>query len=253
MDSITHGIAGWLLSGMLGMQEFASFIILGSVLPDIDILFHRLSHRDPRLYILTHGGYTHSIIGAVSLAFLIYLALFILSPIAPVMAIGENGIPVLLGLLTGLFLHISFDSLAFPGIPLLYPLTDRKFTIGIFPGPSLVLMVFSLFYMTYSWIRTDWNSLLAFYLMISGIFVALSFAIRIIAGKRADGLLIPTFNPLRWLSVEDRGDRYIVRSFTLLGEEEVTWCFEKLQGLSGEELEALEGAPELARHRYFSY
>lgn len=253
MDSITHGIAGWLLSGMLGMQGFAPYIILGSVIPDIDILFHRLSHRDPKLYIFTHGGYTHSIVGAVSLAFFIYLAISLLSTISPVMAIRENGVPVLFGLLIGTLLHISFDSLAFPGIPLLYPLTDRKFTIGIFPGPSMVLMVFSLFYATYSWIRTDWGSLLVLYLLISVIFIALSFVLRIIAGKKSDGLLIPTFDPLKWLSVEDRGDRYIVRSFTLLGEGRGIWSFEKLQGVSCKELEVLDDVPELARHRYFSY
>ena len=41
--------------------------------------------------------------------------------------------------LAGAYLHLGLDSLACPGLPLLAPCSDRKYTVGLLPGPSLLL------------------------------------------------------------------------------------------------------------------
>ena len=41
--------------------------------------------------------------------------------------------------LAGALLHLAIDVLACPGIPLLAPVADRKYTMGILPGPSILL------------------------------------------------------------------------------------------------------------------
>jgi hypothetical protein len=48
---------------------------------------------------------------------------------------------ILLNFRTPRSLVLKAIELAYPGIPILYPLSDRKYTLGIFAGPSLFLLV----------------------------------------------------------------------------------------------------------------
>ena len=49
---------------------------------------------------------------------------------------GTYGFAAVLG---GALSHLAIDVLACPGIPLLAPFVDRKYTLGILPGPSILL------------------------------------------------------------------------------------------------------------------
>jgi inner membrane protein len=42
-------------------------------------------------------------------------------------------------ILGGALSHLAIDTLACPGIPLFAPFSDRKYTVGILPGPSILL------------------------------------------------------------------------------------------------------------------
>ncbi|MDH7593216.1 MAG: metal-dependent hydrolase [Methanomicrobiales archaeon] len=255
MDSITHGISAWILSILLGIPELAPFFVIGSVVPDADVLFGGLSDHDPRLYILSHGGFTHSLVGAASVTILAGCAISVIAFVAPVHIVPPHpSMPlVLLSLLVGAMLHISLDLLAYPGIPLLYPYTDAKYTLGIFPGPSMVIMVFSLFYAVSSFIRSAWSEYLGYYLLTTILFILLSAGLKAMILVRENGISIPTFNPFRWLNIQDTGDRYLVRVLSLPGGENGTWVYEKWRGITRHEVEMFGKVPEVARHRYFSY
>ena len=111
------------------------FVILGTVIPDADILYGRLFTGNPRFYLLTHGGCAHSITGAIGISLLAVAEV----QLAGLCGILPPGIPVATlvpAVLAGAILHIATDALAFPGIPLLFPFSDRKITLGILPGPS---------------------------------------------------------------------------------------------------------------------
>jgi hypothetical protein len=56
------------------------------------------------------------------------------------------GTPAFLAIAVGALTHITADYLAYPGIPLLYPFSDRKYTLGILGGPSAFLVFASLAY-----------------------------------------------------------------------------------------------------------
>ncbi|MDD4127941.1 MAG: metal-dependent hydrolase, partial [Methanomicrobium sp.] len=69
MDFLTHAFSVMLLGGHINIF-LVCFGVIGTVLPDIDILMQRFlgSGSDSRLYIFSHGGITHSIAGAVLIA-----------------------------------------------------------------------------------------------------------------------------------------------------------------------------------------
>ena len=64
MDSLTHALIITIILAMADRPDLIPFGIMGAVLIDIDVVFSFFSNRDPRLYIFTHGGFTHSILGA---------------------------------------------------------------------------------------------------------------------------------------------------------------------------------------------
>ena len=116
------------------------FVILGAVIMDTDIFFSLLSDTIPSLYLFTHGGIAHNFAGALVLSVLGYLALVLiaLAGIIPLPA-AEYGMYGFAAVLCGALFHLAIDVLACPGIPLLAPFADRKYTLGVLPGPSILL------------------------------------------------------------------------------------------------------------------
>lgn len=230
-------------------------LVLGAVLPDIDIFFKPFSDRHPSLYMFTHGGITHSIPGAIAMA-----------PLAlagSAVALGwgafpssEQGFPwVLMGglFILGTFTHLFLDALAYPGIPLLYPLTPQKYTAGIFPGPSLVLFAASLIFATLSLSGLGGQSLTGVYAVFCILFILASGGITLAVRAGRPGRAIPTFHPLRWLIIVEDDGKYLLSSFHLLsgtGEEKI---FPKYTNTSAQELEDLVRRPEYQRLRFYSY
>lgn len=225
MDSITHALASILVfSGPLQGAGLLS-AVLGAVLPDCDVFFHAVSDRDPRLFIFTHGGFTHSLAGTpviaagIAAGFIAWAVATGQDPALPA-TMGTIFFPALGGALT----HVTLDLLAFPGIPLLYPLRERKMTLGIFPGPSLLLLLASLCFIclfplglaTMEWLQ-------GYGMFLAGVIVARA-GLRGIAEIRFGRGTVPTFNPLKWLVIRDCGDTYRVfftHLFSGPGEERV--------------------------------
>lgn len=144
MDSLTHALTAAVLAYVLGIPELLPFLVLGAVIIDADILFSQVSDSNPRLYLFTHGGMAHSTGGAVGMAVLAWAGITLatlagaVTPVLPAPA-GPVAFAAVLG---GAFLHIGLDWLACPGIPLCAPVSDTKYTVGLLPGPSILLTAF---------------------------------------------------------------------------------------------------------------
>lgn len=138
----------WILFSATGLSPLLPFAILGAVMPDADIFFSVISDTHPSLYLFTHGGIAHSLTGALVLSLLVYGVIVIFAPagIIPIPAIQGSGMYAFTAVLSGTCLHLAIDILACPGIPLLAPFADRKYTLGILPGPSILIAFAALEY-----------------------------------------------------------------------------------------------------------
>lgn len=253
MDSITHALAATLVfSGPLQGAALLS-AVMGAVLPDCDVLLHALSDRDPRLFIFTHGGFTHSLAGTPVIAAGVTAGF-----IAWAGATGQNlsfpatMVTIFFPALCGALTHVTLDLLAFPGIPLLYPFRERKMTVGIFPGPSILLLLTSLGFLslfllglaTMQWLQ-GYGAFLA------GVVVARA-GLRGIAEIRFGRRPVPTFNPLKWLVIRDCGDAYHVFFAYLFSSTKEERVYPK-GAASPLDLTGHVRNPELRRVLYNSY
>ncbi len=254
MDSLTHALAAVLVfSGHLqGMGLLAA--VLGSVLPDCDILFHTLSGRDPRLFLFTHGGFTHSFPGT-----LVTAAGVATGFAAWACATGQN--PSLFGItgivffsaLGGALTHVILDFLALPGIPLLYPRTERKVSLKIFPGPSILLLVISVSFIFLFLLGLAKSQVLHIYaVFFVGVILARA-GLRVIAVHRFGRGALPTFNPMKWLVIEDTGDTFRVYYSHLFSSPEGERIYPKNSRYPPENPADYIRDPEIRRLIYNSY
>jgi inner membrane protein len=255
VDSVTHALAASSLFLAAGLPALVPFAALGSVAMDLDILLIRFPEKNPRYYVFTHGGFTHSIAGALvigSLVFAAAAAATLAGPGAWLFGAGL-GLAGLLALLAGALTHVFCDFLAYPGIPVLYPLTDRKYTLGIFAGPSIVLLVMSWTYLGTLLISF---TTLADYRVWAGIFagyVGAKGLLKLYLASTTDGATIPTKNPLHWFVIREEDGSYSIRSRNLLSGLTEPRVFPKFRNVSPAEAEQYRGLPEVRMHRYNSY
>ena len=255
MDSVTHALAASSLFLGLGRPELVPFAIVGSVLMDIDILLMRFPEKNPRYYVFTHGGVTHSICGALLLGCIAYV------PVAAVTIAGPGawlfgaglGIAGLLALLAGALTHVFADFLAYPGIPILYPFTDQKYTLGIFAGPSLFLMAVSWTYLVTLLFRATTPAEYWIWAMIFVGYVGVKALLKIFVATTTEGATIPTKNPLKWFVIREDDGNYSIRSRNLLRGLSEPRVFPKYTNVSPAEAERYRDLPEVQRHRYNSY
>lgn len=255
MDAVTHALAASSLFLATGHPELVPFAAVGAVAPDIDILLLRFPQRNPRHYVFTHGGFTHSIVGALligCIACALVAVVTVTGPGAGLFGAGF-GFAGVLALLVGALTHIGCDVLACPGIPLLYPLSDRKYTAGIFAGPSLFLLVVSV-----TFIGTLLLSLAspADYRLWAAIFlgyIGVKAAFKLYMAETTDGETIPTANPLRWFVIREEEGSYVIQSRDLLRGRGETWTYPKYRHIHPHEIEQYRDLPEVRRHRYNSY
>lgn len=266
MDAVTHAFSAALLMIATGNEAGIAFCALGAVIPDIDFLFRRWSDRHPSLFIFVHGGITHSLVGAAMISVMAGLALLSVSW-AGFLRSGVPATAVTGFIILGAWLHVALDFLASPGIPVLYPLTERKFSASIFAGPSLVLMAASLVFLAAIVVAgAPTTAMWAAYGAFFAAFVGLSAAVRLLAGVRSNTSMkadantivtcIPTIHPFRWIVVGDGGNTWTVGMADLadLADGVIsTRTYRKYTGISPEEAGRLKAVPEVRRLYYHSY
>ena len=141
VDALSHALIVLILFSATGLTPLLPFAILGAVIMDVDIFFPFISDTNPSLYLFTHGGITHSLAGALVLSVLACLVTILIASagIISLPALEGYGVYGFAAVLCGALAHLAIDVLACPGIPLLAPFADRKYTLGILPGPSILL------------------------------------------------------------------------------------------------------------------
>ncbi len=252
MDSITHALIIAIVLTLAGRPDLAVYGILGAVLIDLDVAFGLFSGRDPRLYIFTHGGFTHSFAGALLITVFASIVGFLLSLALP-SVMAPFGIMAIMAAGLGALSHLAADLLAYPGIPLLYPLSDKKFTLGIFGGPSVYIMVASIVYAVVilagmATIQSPWYYV-AFFLLAVGVGVLT----KAFMALKTRGRTIGTIDPLRWLVIEDGPEDYRFYEYDLLYGISNPESYKKYVGLTPEEAKAAESRPDVRRMKYNSY
>ena len=255
MDSLTHALSISVILTALGRPDLILFGILGAVAPDIDILFPRFFDDVPRYYLFTHGGVTHSICGALVLSGIIagfVIPAGLLTGFLPAPA-PLSVLLVYTAILAGSLLHVGLDFLATPGIPVLFPATDRKYTLGIFAGPNLLIMAGTVFYLTLIILGAvtlaDYVPYAAFFCIVVAVFAVL----KGIAAIRNTGLTLPTMNPLHWYVIHQTPDSFQIGTFSLFGGKGAARIYPRFTGITRQETERFADLPELKRLRYHSY
>lgn len=248
MDSLTHALIITVILVFIGRPDLLPYGIMGAVLIDIDVVFSFFSDRDPRLYIFTHGGFTHSIFGALIVSLCIIVINLIFSGV-----IGPFGTAALLAILAGALSHIVVDYLAYPGIPLFYPISDKKYTLGVMGGPSAFIMVGSVIFIALllagkASLDESWA-----YMAFFGIILGLSTGTKCYATLKTRGRTIATMNPFKWLVIEDKPDTYRFYTYDFFQKPSSGHTFEKYRGIDPTGAQRYDCLPELKRLRYHSY
>ena len=250
MDSLTHALIITIILAMSGRPDLIPFGIMGAVLIDIDVMFSFFSDRDPRLYIFTHGGFTHSILGAS----IICACIAFLSALASLTGLlPAFGIAALVAIIAGAISHIAVDYLAYPGIPLLYPATDKKYTLGVLGGPSALIMAGSIVFIVLLLtgevgLDGSWA-----YVAYFGVILGFSVITKCYAALKTKGRAIATMNPFKWIVIEDTPGSYRFYQYDFFNTSSASHTFEKYTGIDRTGAERYVQLPELKRMFYHSY
>lgn len=258
MDALSHALVIVIIFHAAGgAPPLLPFAIAGAVIVDADIVFGLFSGRSPALYMFTHGGFAHSITGSVVMSGIAIagMQLAVLAGVLPARAAGISLILSFSVLLAGALIHLGIDALAYPGIPLLYPLSDRKMTAGILPGPSILLFVTtgSLAVLWFAgWVAAStavWTAaavLVLFLCLRAGVFL-------LVRSRQLQGRCVPTANPLQWIIIDEDTTSVSVARYFLLRGISGQERFRKYTNTDPSETEPFLSQPEVRRLKFHSY
>ncbi len=255
MDSLTHGLIAAGLAYALDLPGLIPFAVAGAVILDVDTFFSRVFDGRPSLYLFTHGGIAHSLAGAAVMALPAWAVAALVAsavPLFPAVA-APLAFAAVLG---GAYLHIGLDTLACPGLPLFAPLSDTKYTAGLLPGPSILLMATSILFLVLMALGAiGFPEMILPYAAVIGAFLAVRLAALLLvrADQDAAGRAVPTISPLRWLVIGETPEAWTVGEYRIGRgmKEATTWM--KYRDTTAEAVAPYLESPELRRVRYHSY
>jgi inner membrane protein len=256
VDALSHALITYILFSAGGQNQLIPFAILGAVIMDADILFSWISDRIPSLYLFTHGGITHSIAGAVVVSLLAYFTVILLSAAGVISAgaVAAAGVFGFAAVLAGALLHIAIDVSAIPGIPVLAPFSDKKYSLGILPGPSLLLFIAAfVLVMEVALSMTTFSSAIELYGIVVIIYITVRAGMFLAVGIQLPGRKIPSGNPLRWLVILEDATAYRIRTYTLFRGYSDEAMIEKFKNTDAREVFDVAQYPEVRRFLFFSY
>ena len=256
VDALSHSLIAWILFSQTGLFPLLPFAILGAVIMDADIFFSPISDTDPSLYLFTHGGIAHSLAGALVLSVLVYLTIVLiaLAGIIPLTALAGYGVYGFAAVLGGALFHLAIDVLACPGIPLLAPFVDRKYTLGILPGPSILLAgaALGLVVVTITQLLA-FPQALTFYAWTVLLYLTVRLGSFLFAFIRLPGRKVPGVNPFRWLSISEYETSWTVRQYVLFRGFTGESVFTRYTNTSVAEVKSTLRFPEVRRLFFHSY
>lgn len=256
MDIFSHIFSVILVLFAAGYTAFIPFGVLGAVILDLDMVFRYFSDSHPSLYIFNHGGFTHSMFGAAIMSVIGFFGVVSLSVFGNILGNLPAQVPlfVFFFILAGAFLHLFLDYLASPGIPLLYPFTEKKYGLGLFPIPVflfLTLLSFT-FLVLYLFHKVTVTMMSVFAAIFIGV-VVISAVLRFYVRLKTKGRIFTTPNPAKWLVLSENDTTYFVRTYDVFHGITSVLTFDKYKNITPLEIKQFEMLPELRRHKYFSY
>jgi inner membrane protein len=255
VDALSHALIVLILFSMTGLIPLLPFAILGAVIMDVDIFFSFISDTNPSLYLFTHGGIAHSLAGAFILSLLTCLVIILIAfaGIIPLPVPAGGGVYGFAAVLCGALSHLAIDALACPGIPLLAPFADRKYTLGMLPGPSILLAgtAFAVVVITVTGLP-GFSQVLALYAGIVLLYLAVRGGLFLFVAAWLPGRKIPGINPLRWLIITGDEASFTVREYTLFRGFSGESVFSRYQDTSADEVKSALRFPEVRRFFFHS-
>ena len=250
MDALSHALTAWILFSVTGLTPLLPFAILGAVIMDADIFFSLITDTLPSLYLFTHGGIAHSLAGALVLSVLTYLSIFLiaLTGIITLSALAGYGVYGFAAILGGALSHLAIDTLACPGIPLFAPFSDRKYTAGILPGPSILLAgaALGLVAVTVTGVLAFPHALV-FYAWTVLLYLAVRGGSFLVVGVWLPGRKIPGINPLHWMTVIENVASFTLWQYTVFRGFSRESVFTKYKDTSAAEVKSVLQFPEVRR------
>ena len=255
MDSFTHGLTAAILAYALGLPGLIPFAVAGAVILDADTFFARVFDGRPSLYLFTHGGIAHSLAGAAVMALPAWAVAALVAPAVPFFpAVGAPA--AFAAVLAGAYLHLGLDTLACPGIPLLAPASDRKYTAGLLPGPSILLFGVSIVALVLLALGAiSWPETILPYVAIILAFLAVRLAAFSLVRVQLHGTgrVVPRISPLRWLVIGESPDAWTVSAYRVGNGTTEPAIYPKYRGTTAEAVASYLAIPEARRVRYHSY
>jgi inner membrane protein len=255
VDSFTHGLIAAGLAYALGLPGLIPFAVTGAVVLDADTFFARVFDGRPSLYLFTHGGIVHSLAGAAVMALPAWAVAALVAPAVPFFP--AVGAPVAFAAaLGGAYLHIGLDTLACPGLPLFAPLSDRKYTVGLLPGPSVLLMAASIVFLIGMALGAiGWPAMILPYVAVIAAFLAVRLAAFVFTRAKLQGAgrFIPRASPLRWLVIGETPEAWTVGEYRIGKGMSEPATFPKYRNAAADAVAPYLDRPEVRRVRYHSY
>jgi len=256
MDTFTHIVAITLILSSTGNMLLIPFGVLGAVIIDIDVGYTRIARRRPSNYLLFHGGINHTLLGATVLSAIGVGVAFLLLSIGLLPAsLSKPGIlAALLAALAGAYLHLFLDWLPGPGTPLLYPWTEKKYGLSVYPMSFYFLITLlslaSLVIILLGGLTTTLS--IVYGALFTGI-TLIGLGLKGYVSTKAPGTSYPTLNPLQWIVIREEDSSYSVRVYAIGRGVVQHLSFEKYKDITPAEARVYDSLVEVRRHRYFSY
>jgi len=254
MDIFTHSVAILMILFATGNAVFIPFGVLGAVIIDIDMAWFFIA-RDPSFYLLHHAGFSHSFFGATVLSAIAFATTLALASAGwlPGTMPGRILVPAFAAMLAGAYLHLFLDWLAAPGLPLLYPLTEKRFGLAMTPMPLYFLITLLAFgSLGVIFFRGLTIGLAEVYGAIFAGIIVVSAGMKWLVHRKAPGRSYYTLRPFQWIVIREENPSYTVVVYDTFREVIRELSFEKYRNITPEEAHRYD-SPELRRHRYFSY
>jgi inner membrane protein len=266
VDPFTHALSIGIILYIASKADLMVWGVIGGIILDIDVFFLPFSDPYPSLYIFSHGGITHSLVGAALIsvgAFILFRRIlsgtFVQDRLLVRFPVIQKYIPrktpsyALFAVMAGAFLHLGLDCCAFPGLPLLYPLSLQKFTLGMLSGSSMIMLAASLLFVLFLVSGRITFRHLKLYVILFIMVLLFSAGVKLYVSSVSSGRTIPTLNPFSWLIIEENETSYLIEEYRVFEGITNQSIFEKYRDISPAEADPYMLFPETRRLRYFSY